>query len=192
MKKYFRDYLFLFLVAGAVVILDQWTKHQVRTSLPLGETWSPWPWLESYARIVHWKNTGAAFGMFQGMSNLFAILAVVVSGAIIYFYPQVPRTDWPIRLALGLQLGGALGNLIDRLAQEGHVTDFISLGSFPVFNVADASISIGVAILILSMWVKERGPKEPPAESSQEKLPGPTMEEVPGREDEISNLREFR
>ena len=56
---------------------------------------------------------------------------------------------------MGLQLGGAIGNLIDRIS-SGYVTDFISIGTFPVFNVADASISIGVAILILGMWVKER------------------------------------
>ena len=107
------------------------------------------------ARIVHWKNTGAAFGIFQGFGNVFTILAIIVSIAILYYFPQVPRRDWTLRLAMGLQLGGAIGNLIDRLL-FGSVTDFISLGNFAVFNVADASISIGVAILVLGMLVKER------------------------------------
>jgi signal peptidase II len=155
LKKYIQDYLFLFLLAGAIDALDQWTKYLVRETLPFQAIWSPWPWLTPYARIVHWKNTGASFGMFQGFGNVFAILAIVVSIAILYYYPQVPRRDWTLRLALGLQLGGAIGNLIDRLF-FGSVTDFISVGNFAVFNIADASISIGVAILVLGMLVKER------------------------------------
>ena len=82
-------------------------------------------------------------------------MAIVVSLAILYYYPRVPAGQVPLRLALALQLGGAVGNLIDRLAM-GTVTDFVSLGTFPVFNVADASISIGVAVLVAAMWVEER------------------------------------
>ena len=108
-----------------------------------------------YARVVHWQNTGAAFGIFQDLSIVFTILPFIVSAAIIYYFPQVPRSDWLIRLALSLQLGGALGNLIDRLT-IGHVTDFLSVGNFAVFNVADASISIGTALLILGIWLNER------------------------------------
>ena len=93
--------------------------------------------------------------MLQGLGDIFTILAILVAVAIIYYFPQVSREDWALRLAMGLQLGGAIGNLIDRIS-SGYVTDFISIGTFPVFNVADASISIGVAILILGMWVKER------------------------------------
>ena len=110
-------------------------------------------------RIVHWQNTGAAFGIFQNMNTVFSILAVVVSCAILYYFPRIPRDDWTMRLALALQLGGALGNLMDRLTR-GYVTDFVSVGSFAVFNVADASISIGVAILIFGVWDKERKQKK--------------------------------
>lgn len=155
LKKYIKDYIFLFSLAGAIVALDQWTKYLVRQNLPFQAIWSPWPWLTPYARVVHWKNTGAAFGIFQGFGDVFTILAIVVSIAILYYFPQVPRRDWTLRLAMGMQLGGAVGNLIDRLV-FGSVTDFISVGNFAVFNVADASISIGVAILILGMLVKER------------------------------------
>lgn len=149
------DYFVLFLVAGGVIALDQWTKTLVRTHLQFGEVWSPYKWLEPYARIVHWKNTGAAFGMLPGFSDLFTILAFVVAIAILYYYPQIPRQERLLRLALGLQMGGAVGNLIDRLT-IGSVTDFISIGTFPVFNVADASISTGVAVLVLGVWLKER------------------------------------
>jgi signal peptidase II len=155
LRKILRDYGFLLTLAALIVALDQWTKTLVRTRLALEEYWAPWPWLAHYARIVHWKNTGAAFGMLQGFGDVFTVLAILVAIAIIYYFPQVPSKDWVLRLAMGLQLGGALGNLIDRLT-VGSVTDFISIGTFPVFNVADASISTGVAILILGMWFKDR------------------------------------
>lgn len=159
MKKYLRDYVVLIGVAAIIVGLDQWTKQLVRTLIPLGESWSPWPWLAPYARVVHWQNTGAAFGMFQRFGPVFTILAFLVSLAILYYYPRVPRAEWALRVAMIMQLGGAVGNLIDRLVQ-GTVTDFISVGTFAVFNVADASISVGTAILILAVWISERKQKK--------------------------------
>ncbi|MBN1537094.1 MAG: signal peptidase II [Anaerolineales bacterium] len=160
MKKYLRDYIFLFGLGGVIVIIDQATKALVRANLQFSEIWSPWEWLLPYVRIVNWKNSGAAFGMLQGFGGIFSILSIVVVLVIIYYFPRVPAQDWTLRLAMGMQLGGALGNLIDRIMYDGFVTDFISLGSFPVFNVADASISVGVAVLILGMWVKEQQEKK--------------------------------
>ena len=167
MKKHIWDYIFLLSLSSIVILLDQWTKYLVRTQLPLGSSWSPWSWLYPYARIVHWNNTGAAFGMFQNLGLVFTILAFLVAIAILYYFPRVPRNEWAIRLAMCLQFSGAVGNLIDRLTQ-GTVTDFISLGSFAVFNVADASISVGVAVLILTVWIKDRQQKKenPPVEGS--------------------------
>jgi signal peptidase II len=86
---------------------------------------------------------------------ILTVLAFIVIGAILFYYPHVDQDDWSLRLALSMQLGGALGNLIDRLT-IGHVTDFISVGNFPVFNVADASISVGAAVLFLGVWIRER------------------------------------
>jgi signal peptidase II len=159
LKKYLKDYTFLLVFAGVIVAFDQLTKYLVRTRLAFTEMWAPWDWMLPYIRIVHWKNTGAAFGMFQGMSWVFAGLAVLVSIAILYYFPQVPRADWALRVAMGMQLAGAVGNLIDRLTMGGSVTDFISVGNFAVFNVADASISTGVAVLIVGMLIKERQEK---------------------------------
>jgi len=150
-----RDYATLLLISGSIVALDQWTKWIVRNNLALGETWSPFPWLTPYARIVHWNNTGAAFGLFPDGGTIFMVVAIIVAAAIFYYYPQIPSDKIAFRLALGMQLGGALGNLIDRVL-FGPVTDFVSLGRFAVFNVADSSISIGTAILIIAMWVEER------------------------------------
>ncbi len=153
--NFLKKYSLLFGIGLIVVILDQWTKSLVRTYLPFGSVWSPWDWLMPYARVVHWNNTGAAFGMFQGFAFIFTILAVLVAIAIVYYFPRVSPEDWPLRIAMGLQLGGAMGNLIDRLAHSGQVTDFISVGSFAVFNIADASITVGVVVLLIGIWTKD-------------------------------------
>lgn len=147
-RNFIPDYNFLFSVAGLIIVVDQITKWIVRENIPFGQSWMPLEWLAPYARIVNWYNTGAAFGMFQGGGGIFAVLAVIISFAILVYYPLIPRTDKFLRLALAMQMAGALGNLIDRLT-VGAVTDFVSVLAFPVFNVADASISVGVVILLL-------------------------------------------
>ncbi len=150
-----RDYMVLLGIASLVVALDQWAKYLVRLDLAVGEAWSPTAWLLPYARILHSNNTGAAFGLFPAGATIFTVVAIVVSLAILYYFPQVPTSQRALRFALSLQLGGALGNLVDRLF-IGTVTDFISLGTFPVFNIADSSISIGTAILVVTMFFLER------------------------------------
>jgi signal peptidase II len=172
-----RDYAVLVLISGTIVALDQLTKWIVRNNLALGETWSPFPWLVPYARIVHWNNTGAAFGLFPYGGTIFMIVAIIVTIAIVYYFPQIPANKTAYRLALGMQLAGAVGNLIDRLF-HGPVTDFISIGRFAVFNVADSSISIGTAILVIAMWIDERNlAKERDSSSGQT-----TQERVPSQD----------
>jgi signal peptidase II len=172
-----KDYLGLFGVAAAILAFDQWTKYLVRANLAVGEYWSPFAWLTPFARILHSNNTGAAFGLFPSGGTIFSIVAIIVSIGIIYYYPSVPREQWALRLALSLQLAGALGNLISRLL-NGTVTDFISIGRFAVFNVADSSISVGTAILIAVMWMEERHARR----SAHEQPPGvePVEHELPG------------
>ena len=156
MRNLIQRYWQIVLIAIVIVVLDQWTKGLVRANIPLNGTWLPesLEWLSPYARVVHWYNTGAAFGMFQEGGMVFTVLAFVVIGLILYYYPQVEKADWSLRLAMSMQLGGAAGNLIDRLT-IGHVTDFISIGRFPVFNVADASITVGALVLFLGVWMME-------------------------------------
>jgi signal peptidase II len=168
-KNYLRDYLQLFSVAGAIVILDQTTKFLVRDNLALGEMWSPWVWLEPYFKIVYWKNTGAAFGILQGLGDIFMLLAIGVALAIVYYFPKVPRQDWPMRVAMGLEFGGAVGNLIDRLT-VGWVIDWFSIWRFPVFNVADFCITLGVIVLLLGVWYQEKQQVVAP-DSTDAKLP---------------------
>lgn len=161
MKNLIRNYWQIFVIAIVIVALDQWTKNLVRANIPLGGRWLPGSleWLSPYARIVHWYNTGAAFGLFKEGSMIFTVLAFIVIGLILYYYPQVEKADWSLRLAMSMQLGGAIGNLTDRLV-IGHVTDFISVGTFPVFNVADVSISVGAVVLLLGIWMMERNEKK--------------------------------
>lgn len=168
MKKFFKNSIWLIVITLLIVALDQYTKWLVRSNLALGETWSPWEWLSPYARIVYWKNTGVAFGMLQGMNTVFIVLATIVSLGILYFFQSIPKKDWLIRLALILELGGALGNLIDRIT-VGHVIDFISVGTFPVFNVADSCITVGVIVLLLGVWIQDHREKKLGKPQSDEK-----------------------
>jgi len=155
LKKLIRDYAVLLPVAAVIISLDQWTKSIVRQQLEFGEVWAPWDWITPYARFVHWRNTGVAFGLFQNQNLLFAVLSFIISLVILVFFNKLTEDIGLLKLALSMQLGGSVGNLIDRLT-IGHVTDFVSVGNFPVFNIADASITIGVALMILGIWLEER------------------------------------
>jgi signal peptidase II len=179
LKRYLSSYIVLFAISGSVIGLDQWTKYLVRSKLALGEEWVPLPDIAPFLRVVHWKNTGAAFGLLPQASIIFTIIAILVSLAIIYYWPRIPSSQASLRLALALQLGGALGNLTSRLV-EGIVTDWIAVGDFPVFNVADSCISIGVAILVIATWVEER-------RKGNEKEEGDHLEEV-GREEQAREV----
>jgi signal peptidase II len=150
----------MFAIAAAVIIADQITKHLIRTSLALGDSFAPIPALADFFTLINTTNTGAAFGMLKQLGGIFTIIAIVVVAAIIYYYPRIPEGQIGIRVALGLQLGGAIGNLIDRLL-FGTVTDFIffhwhQLLNAPIFNLADLSITCGVIVLVLLMWLEGR------------------------------------
>jgi len=168
--KVTRNYLTLFTIAGIIVALDQWTKNLIRENIPFGGTWLPegWESLTPYARVVHWRNTGAAFGMFQNGALIFTVLAFVVIAGIIWFYRQIEPGDWFLRLALAMQLAGALGNLLDRLLYDGVVTDWISVGNFAVFNIADASITVGTGIMLIGVFIMERREKKNQAQNTRE------------------------
>lgn len=159
LKRFLEAYTFLVPIALVLIFLDQWTKSIVRDSLTLQESWMPVAWLAPYVRIVNWQNTGAAFGIFQGLNGVFTVISFVIILAILLYFPQIPENDHFFRLALTMQLGGAAGNLIDRLSR-GYVTDFISVGRFPVFNIADSCITLGVVVLMIGVWMEERRKKD--------------------------------
>jgi signal peptidase II len=156
-----RDYRWLLWVVAALVFgLDQWSKSRIIEWLDFGETWRPLagtPILELFA-FTHIKNTGAAFGMFQTGGAFFIVIAIVVSLFIVFYTPRIPRARWLMFIALGLELGGATGNLIDRL-RLGWVTDFVHIGSFAIFNVADSAVVSGVVLLFFLMWRDDEATK---------------------------------
>ena len=138
-----RNDLVFFVIAGLVIALDQVTKHLVRANLALGESVPE----HGPLRITYVTNTGAAFGILQGQTVFLMVTTFFGLAAILLYFLYPPMEHGVLRLALGLQLGGAVGNLADRV-RLGKVTDFIDVGPWPNFNVADSSIVVGVAIII--------------------------------------------
>ena len=139
------------LAAGAVFALDQWTKARLVAALTPGQSL---PVLPPLLHLTYVQNTGAAFGMLRGRQALFMVLSVAVIAWIareMLLRRHRPTVLW----GCALVLGGAAGNLVDR-ARLGYVIDFLQLPLWPVFNVADSAITIGVALLVLQtmFWDK--------------------------------------
>ena len=173
MKRQLRNYFFLIIIAGLIILADQASKNWVRENLAMGETYCVIDSVCEKARFVHWYNTGVAFGMFQGNSNLFKVTSSIIALAIIAFYSQIPDEEWLLRLALAFEVGGAVGNLIDRF-MIGHVTDFVAVGNFAVFNIADAAINVGIAFMLLSLlldYLKEQKEKKAAVEAVDSETP---------------------
>jgi signal peptidase II len=140
------SWLLLPALALFIVALDQYTKHLVQSNLRLFEVVQPIPALSHLFNITFVKNTGAAFGIFPNGSTLFALIAVVVAVAIAVYFRHIPNHEWVIKISLSMQLGGAIGNLIDRV-RLGYVVDFFDFRMWPVFNFADTFIVVGVMLL---------------------------------------------
>jgi len=175
-----RHWLYLGAVVAVAVAADQASKAYVVAHLARGESWMPVDFIAQFFRITHIRNSGAAFGMFPGRGQIFLVIAAVIVLVILYFYQQLPRGEWLVRTALGLQLGGALGNVIDRVRLDYAVIDFLHVKYFPVFNVADTCIVIGVALLAFVMLREERRVRQAtPAEV--EPSPGGSGENTPAR-----------
>jgi signal peptidase II len=149
----------LFLVMALVLLVDFLSKLYIENSMELNTSWAPIPELAVFFRITHVSNTGAAFGLFPSGSNLFILVAIGVSIFIVIYNFRLPADHVLYRVALGLQLGGAIGNLISRL-RVGHVTDFLDFGPWPVFNFADFSIVAGVFLLAYLMLQEQRQDKQ--------------------------------
>jgi signal peptidase II len=181
------------LVLGAALIVlaaDQISKYWVRHNFTPGVPWNPAPWLRPILSFTYVTNTGAAFGLFQELGWIYPFIAILSASAIIaailFFYRRLPPNQGLVLLSLGMQLGGAAGNLLDRLLaalqspttspgllglrerlSNARVIDFIDLNfwplqEWPVFNLADSSVVVGVCILALYLLFE----KEPTVPSS--------------------------
>lgn len=143
-KARWRKDLMFFAIAATVIFFDQLTKAWVRNNLAIGETWDHHL---GPIYITHVVNTGAAFGILPGQTAFLLVMATLGLGAILLYYVYPPMNHRLIAVALGLQLGGAIGNLTDRV-RFGQVTDFVDVYDFPTFNVADSAISVSIAVVL--------------------------------------------
>ena len=130
-------------IALVVVLLDQATKLLVRTHMLPGDSI---PLIPQIFHLTHVQNPGAAFGIFAHRTGFFIFIAVAVILFILVFLLKTGHQQKLLRIGLALQLGGAVGNLIDRI-RLGHVTDFFDFRIWPVFNIADMAIVFGVGLL---------------------------------------------
>jgi signal peptidase II len=159
MRNWRRE-IILVLIAVVVVIADQATKYLAVQYLRAGTIV---PVLGDILRLRYTTNTGSAFGLFQDQGFVLTIIALVVVGVILLYYRRLPDQMFLVRISLGLQLGGAIGNLIDRL-HYGSVVDFVEFVLWPIFNIADVAIVLGVALLAYHMiFLSSEGEKEEPA-----------------------------
>jgi signal peptidase II len=136
-------------VAVAVFVLDRVTKTLVQAQIPLG---TEVPVIGHLVGLTNVRNSGAAFGVAPAAAAFFLIASVVVSVGLVVYVVRNPGTSWTDAV-LGLILGGTLGNGYDRVV-SGTVTDFVNFHFWPVFNVADSAISIGVVLLIASYLLR--------------------------------------
>ena len=137
----YKDFV-LIQLAVIIFLLDQLSKFVVRDQLLFRESFPA----EGFIRFTHIFNTGCAFGILRDQNTPLIVVSILGIGILIMIYRSQRLPSALLRLSLGLQIGGATGNLVDRL-RLGHVTDFMDVGAWPVFNLADASIITGIVIL---------------------------------------------
>ncbi|WP_238613254.1 signal peptidase II [Candidatus Oscillochloris fontis] len=143
------------LIATGVIIADQVSKVWVVQALGPATMTRFIPVVGDAARIAYSQNTGVAFSLFQDVPQFLTFTSLLIIAAAIYFYrTQLPNQSFFVQLIMGLIMGGAFGNLIDRV-RIGYVVDFIQIGWFPIFNLADCAISVGAFLLIIQFIREE-------------------------------------
>lgn len=151
LKSTIRKHVFLPGVMLFILLADQLSKRWIVTHLQFGDHWNPVAFLRPLVSLTYVTNTGVAFGLFPGEGDLFVGVAILAVAGILTYYVRLSLSQRLVEFSLGLMLGGAIGNLLDRLTY-GHVVDFIDFKVWPVFNLADSSIVIGMMILAYYLW----------------------------------------
>jgi signal peptidase II len=142
------------VIAAVVVIVDRVTKIFVERRF--GVPYGPREVVDHILFLTVTRNRGAAFGLFQNFTAGFLLISAVVMIGILIYYWRLPADDWSARLGLALVFGGAIANAYDR-GVKGSVIDFIQVPHYPIFNVADSAITVGVAVLLLgTLWRSRR------------------------------------
>lgn len=149
-------------IAVLIIAADQWTKWLVLKNMELGERI---PVMEPYLAWLSHRNRGAAWGMLEGQMWLFAIITVAVVIGILYYFHKHAKGQPLFQLSLMVLLGGAVGNFIDRMVR-GEVVDFVDVlipvinYEFPIFNVADMALTVGVVLMIIFIIYDEKQEKK--------------------------------
>lgn len=156
-KQLMRE-MWFFLTAAIVIGLDQLSKCLVRSNMTLGQSIPE----QGFFRLTYHTNTGGVFGLFANQTFLITIAAIIAAVVIVLYSRHKMAQSMLVKASLGLILGGSIGNLIDRV-RLGAVTDFIDIGAWPIFNLADSAIDIGVVLLIgyllIKLWKERREAK---------------------------------
>lgn len=148
-----------YLIALIIILVDQFTKWLVVVNMELGESI---PIIDGFFYLTSHRNSGAAWGILQGQMVFFYIVTVLFIGVAVYYMQKYARDNKLLGVSLGIILGGAIGNFIDRLWRQ-EVVDFADFYifdySFPIFNVADSALTIGVILVIIVTILDERNEK---------------------------------
>ncbi|MBP2626426.1 MAG: Lipoprotein signal peptidase [Firmicutes bacterium] len=139
--------MYTLLLALFIVGIDQLSKFYIQTHMVLGMSI---PVMQDIFHITYILNPGAAFGLFEHQTIFFVIIAIGMVVAAIYFYPRIPKQYRLLRFGTGLIVGGAMGNVIDRI-KTGYVVDFFDFRIWPIFNIADVGIVCGVGCIIFTI-----------------------------------------
>ena len=169
--------LLFYATAAVIVLCDQLSKWMVLSRLHFTER----PALGGFLWINYTENTGGAFSILKANNGVFVVIAIIAVGALIYAYQRSSRKELLVNAALALAMGGAIGNLIDRLHLQ-HVIDFFDLryngkNIWPIFNVADSAITVGI-ILLAWHFVFKREPTQTATIQSEDRSPGQAMEQI--------------
>lgn len=135
------------LLALAVIVIDQLSKDYIETHMTIGMSV---PLIQDMFHLTYILNPGAAFGLFEHQTAFFIIIAISMVLGAVYFYPKIPQQYRLLRFGTGLMVGGAIGNVIDRI-RTGYVVDFFDLRVWPIFNIADMAIVCGVGCIIFTI-----------------------------------------
>ncbi len=146
--------IYFYIIALVIVVCDQVSKHAIMASIPLGDSV---PVITGWLYLTHIHNTGGAFSLFHAQNRVFIVIALAAVCALIYAYHVYQRDNTLVSAALALALGGAIGNLSDRI-QHHYVVDFFDIRVWPIFNIADTAITIGIILLVVHYLIPHKQP----------------------------------
>jgi len=144
-------YIIVFSTALIIILIDQIAKFLIRINFQLNETF---PIIKNIFHLTYIHNYGAGFGILQQQRWILIFISIIVIGVIFYYFDRIKEKEKLLQVLVGFVLGGTIGNLIDRVIY-GFVVDFLDFRIWPIFNVADSFVTIGIIGLIIYLWKKE-------------------------------------